>query len=81
VNVIIIIIIIIIYRFLERHKSLGYRGAKPVLMPSCLINTDVLGEFRCIRRRPSKIIFLITLKHYTALSKGVAFARFSTFSR
>jgi len=25
--VIIIIIIIIIYRFLERHKSLGYRGA------------------------------------------------------
>jgi len=25
--IIIIIIIIIIYRFLERHKSLGYRGA------------------------------------------------------
>jgi len=25
---IIIIIIIIIYRFLERHKSLGYRGAE-----------------------------------------------------
>ena len=38
--IIIIIIIIIIYKFLERHKSLGYRGTNertvPIIMAGCI---------------------------------------------